>query len=66
MNAFSDAASCSLIEIGHHFGGAYCLHHQGGDDETVSTSEMFVSFCETTKCSIPEGSHLHTHTAMRT
>jgi hypothetical protein len=28
--------------------------------EAIRTSEMFVSFCKTTQCNIPEDSTLHT------
>jgi hypothetical protein len=29
MIVFWDAVPCSLIKPDRHFGGAYCLHHQG-------------------------------------
>jgi hypothetical protein len=31
MAVFWDVALCSPVEIGRHFKGAYCLHHQGDD-----------------------------------
>jgi hypothetical protein len=30
MSAFWDNAPCSLVAVNRRFGGAYCLHHQGG------------------------------------
>jgi hypothetical protein len=32
---FLDVAPYSLIKVCRHFRGAYCLHHQGSDDETL-------------------------------
>jgi hypothetical protein len=31
VTAFWDIELCILIEVGQHFRGAYCLHHQGYD-----------------------------------
>jgi hypothetical protein len=61
VDYFWHVTPCSLIDIGRRFRGAYCLHHQ--DDEmmeTVSSSETSVNIYQTTRCSIPEDSRLHT------
>jgi hypothetical protein len=52
MTVFWDVAPCSLVEIDRSFRGAYCLHHQG------DRPEMSVSFYQTTRRNIPEGSSL--------
>jgi hypothetical protein len=49
MAILSDAATYSLIDIDQHFRRAYCLHHQ---------AEMLVNTYKTTKCYIPEYSHV--------
>jgi hypothetical protein len=50
MTAIWDIAPCSLVEVVQHFRGAYCLHHQGDDDELLQDYMW---------CYIPEGRHLH-------
>jgi hypothetical protein len=50
MAVFWVAAPCSLVEVHRRFRHAYCLHHQG-DESLVSD--------QTTRRTIPEGSHLH-------
>jgi hypothetical protein len=52
IGAFSDTASCCLVDADLRFTGAYCLHRQV--DEAIHTSEMLV-YSETTWCYIPEG-----------
>jgi hypothetical protein len=42
-----DVAPCNLAEVYRRFKGACCLHYQG-------TSEMSVSFYQTTRRNIPE------------
>jgi hypothetical protein len=55
MTVFWDDVPCSLVEIDQHFRGIYChLYHF--DVGGRSTSEMLVSFYETTWCSFPEDS----------
>jgi hypothetical protein len=53
MTVVWDVAPYILEDIGRRFRGAYCLHHQG-------TSETSVSIYETTRRNIPEDSDLHT------
>jgi hypothetical protein len=43
--SFWDVASCSLVEIGRGFRGAYCLRHRSAlMIKAVSTSETSVNF----------------------
>jgi hypothetical protein len=58
-----DVAPCNLVETDRsieRFRGAYCLHHQviALMMEAVSTSEMSVSFYQTTRRNIPADSRL--------
>jgi hypothetical protein len=48
-------APCSLVEVYQRFRGPCCLYHQGD-----GTSEMLVSFYQTTRRYSPEDSRLHT------
>jgi hypothetical protein len=57
MVVFWDVAPCSLAETDRHFRGAYYLIALMM--EAVSTSEMLVSFYQTTWRNIPEDSHLY-------
>jgi hypothetical protein len=52
-----DVAPCSLVDIDHHFRGAYCLPHQA-----LSCSETSVNICQTTghNIHIPGDSNLYT------
>jgi hypothetical protein len=59
MTVFWDVAPCNVVEIGRRFRGAYCFHHHGLL-MAISTSETSVNFYETTRCNIPEDSHIHT------
>lgn len=51
-------AHYSVVKVDHCFGGAYFLHHQG---DNGSISETSVNFFETTRRSISENCHIHTH-----
>jgi hypothetical protein len=53
MTVFWNVAPCILVETDLRFRGAYCIRHQGDP-------EMSVNFHQTTRCNIPEDSHLHT------
>jgi hypothetical protein len=55
MSAFWYTAGSILAEVDRGFEGAYCLHHQGGLLEAVSTSERSVYFYETANHYILEG-----------
>jgi hypothetical protein len=46
-------ASCTLVEVYRHFGGACCFNHQG-------VALMSANFYQTTRRNNPEVSHLHT------
>jgi hypothetical protein len=64
MALFCDVASCSLVDTGRRFRGAYCLHQLGTLPwallmEAVSTSETSVSMYQTARHNTPEDSHLH-------
>jgi hypothetical protein len=63
IRAVWDIALCSLVEVDRRFGGAYCLHHQGGESfiaqiGAVCTSETSVYSKETIWRYNPEGSNL--------
>jgi hypothetical protein len=60
---FWDLATCSLVYIDRHFGGAYCLHHQG-DDMTVSSSETSIIIYHATRRNNLEDSHLQLDSCM--
>jgi hypothetical protein len=51
---FRDVQPCSLAEVHRRFGGAY-----RPDVEAANTSEMSVSFYQTTKRNIPEDGDIH-------
>jgi hypothetical protein len=59
MAVFWDIAPYSLVDIGRHFRGTYCLHHKGDRPETS------VSIYKTTRRNIPEDSHLETIFGLR-
>jgi hypothetical protein len=48
---FWDVAPCNMVEIHKNFRGAYCA---------LGTSEVLVSFYQSTQSIFPEDSHLHT------
>jgi hypothetical protein len=56
MTVFFVVVPFSLIEIDWSFRGMILIALM----ETVSTSEMLVSFYKNTRCTIPEDSHFHT------
>jgi hypothetical protein len=51
-SSYCDIAQSSLVDD-RGFRGAFCLHHQD-----ISVSETSVSIYQTTRCNIPEDSHL--------
>jgi hypothetical protein len=40
LTASIDIASCSVVELDCHFRGAYCLHHQGNDEDSKHLSNI--------------------------
>lgn len=60
MIVFWDVLPCSLAEDDQCFRGIYCLYINALMMMTVSTIEIFVSFCKTAWHNNPEESHLHT------
>jgi hypothetical protein len=53
-DCFWNVSPCSGPEIGRRFRCANCLHYQGNDMMTaVSTFEMSVNLCETTRRNAP-------------
>jgi hypothetical protein len=59
LTVFWEVAPCNLIEVGRRFRDVYWLNHDTLMIETVSISEMSISFYQTTRLNIPEHSHLH-------
>jgi hypothetical protein len=61
MTVFWYVVPCSLVEVYRRLRCAYCLHRQGKIAlmmDVASTSEISVNFYQTTRCNIPEDSHL--------
>jgi hypothetical protein len=67
FTVFWDILPCNQVVVDRCFGGAYCLHHQGGEwalREKVAgyigrTSETSVNIYLTTRQYIPENTKLH-------
>jgi hypothetical protein len=56
MAVFWDVAPCSLVDTDRSLRETYCLHRKGA--ATESSSETSVNIYQTTRCNIPEDSHL--------
>jgi hypothetical protein len=49
MAVFWVVEPCSLIEVYRRFKGAFCLHHQGDDEEALVNMEMKLRVPQTVK-----------------
>jgi hypothetical protein len=58
MAVFTGVEPYSLVDTDQQFSLTYCLYHQGGDGGK-SSSKRLVSFYQTTRCNIPDNSHLY-------
>jgi hypothetical protein len=41
ITAYWNIAPCSLVEVDRRFRGAYCLHHQGDEINTIAEFWVF-------------------------